>query len=66
MLSTKFLICSCGYIIYAKYYKCDPFTTKKINHPDQILPYYVLDVAKAVPGLSGLFIAGVFSTALRY
>lgn len=51
--------------MYAKYKDCDPFSNKQIKHPDQILPYYVLDVAKDIPGLPGLFISGVFSTALR-
>lgn len=29
-----------------------------------MLPYYVHDVAGYIPGLSGLFVAGVFSAAL--
>lgn len=31
---------------------------------DQIVPFFVLEVANKVPGLSGLFIAGIFSAAL--
>lgn len=38
--------------------------TKQIEKKDQLLPYYVLDVAGHIPGLSGLFIAGIFSAAL--
>lgn len=30
----------------------------------QILPYYVVEVAGSIPGISGLFIAGIFSAAL--
>lgn len=30
----------------------------------QILPYYVVEVAGSIPGISGLFIAGVFAAAL--
>ncbi|XP_017769090.1 PREDICTED: sodium-coupled monocarboxylate transporter 2-like [Nicrophorus vespilloides] len=53
-----------GLIIYAKYYNCDPITTGQVQKTDQILPYYVMDVAGHIPGLPGLFIAGVFCTAL--
>lgn len=28
---------------------------------DQIVPFFVLEVAAKVPGLSGLFIAGIFA-----
>ncbi|RZC33422.1 sodium-coupled monocarboxylate transporter 2-like [Asbolus verrucosus] len=53
-----------GLIIYARYSNCDPFITNQIKRNDQLLPYYVLDVAGNIPGLSGLFIAGVFSAGL--
>ncbi|RZC39191.1 SSF domain containing protein, partial [Asbolus verrucosus] len=53
-----------GFVMYAKYSDCDPFTTKEVTRNDQLLPYYVMDVARNIPGLSGLFIAGVFSAAL--
>lgn len=66
IIITKAICCYCGLIIYAKFADCDPLTSKQIDRPDQILPYYVLDVASHVPGISGLFVAGVFSTALRY
>lgn len=55
-----------GLIMYAKYSTCDPFTTGEVKRNDQLLPYYVMDVAGNVPGLPGLFIAGVVSAALRY
>lgn len=53
-----------GLIIYAKYEDCDPVTTGIVEKPDQIFPYYVMDVARSIPGLPGLFVAGVFSAAL--
>ncbi|XP_019875827.2 sodium-coupled monocarboxylate transporter 1 [Aethina tumida] len=53
-----------GLIMYTMYSDCDPFTTKHITNKDQLLPYYVMDVAQKIPGLSGLFIAGVFCAAL--
>lgn len=54
-----------GLIIYAKYANCDPFSTKKIITHDQLVPYFVLDVAGKIPGLPGLFISGIFCAALR-
>ncbi|XP_022915695.2 sodium-coupled monocarboxylate transporter 2-like [Onthophagus taurus] len=60
----KFVSVCTGLVIYSKYYNCDPFLTKKITQNDQLLPFYVIDVASSIPGLSGLFIAGVFCAAL--
>lgn len=51
--------------MYAKYYNCDPLKAGLIKRKDQLLPYYVIDVAGNILGLPGLFISGVFSTALR-
>jgi solute carrier family 5 (sodium-coupled monocarboxylate transporter), member 8/12 len=53
-----------GLIVYAKYESCDPVTTKQIKKLDQIVPLFVMDVATRIPGLPGLFIAGIFSAAL--
>ncbi|RZB40467.1 SSF domain containing protein, partial [Asbolus verrucosus] len=53
-----------GLIMYSKYANCDPFTTGVVQKNDQLLPYYVMDVASHIPGLSGLFIAGIFCAAL--
>ena len=32
----------------------------------KLLPYYVQEVAASFPGLTGLFISGLISAALRY
>lgn len=52
--------------MYARYSQCDPISAGLVNKPDQMVPFYVMDVASAIPGLSGLFIAGIFCAALRY
>uniref|UniRef100_A0A1B0CT26 Putative sodium/solute symporter n=1 Tax=Lutzomyia longipalpis TaxID=7200 RepID=A0A1B0CT26_LUTLO len=53
-----------GLIVYGKYEDCDPVSDGVVKKADQIFAYYVLDVASSIPGLSGLFVAGIFSAAL--
>ncbi|XP_057657298.1 putative sodium-dependent multivitamin transporter isoform X2 [Diorhabda carinulata] len=59
-LSTSFS----GLVIFSRYYNCDPITTQQIGSADQLLPYYVVDTMGHIPGLSGLFVAGIFSASL--
>ncbi|GJQ68435.1 hypothetical protein Trydic_g17021 [Trypoxylus dichotomus] len=54
----------CGLIMFTKYHDCDPLSAGKINTADQLLPYYIMDIGKALPGLPGLFTASVFSAGL--
>ncbi|KAJ3663250.1 hypothetical protein Zmor_007553 [Zophobas morio] len=53
-----------GLLMYAQYSKCDPFTSKKIQRHEQILPYYIMDVAGHVPGVSGFFLVALFCASL--
>lgn len=55
-----------GLLIFAKYSreKCDPVYNGDVLKYDQIFPYYVMDVARKIPGLPGLFIVGALSAAL--
>lgn len=53
-----------GLIAYAKYHACDPVKSGKIAKLDQIMPYFVMQESSMIPGLPGLFIAGIFSAAL--
>jgi len=60
-------VCMCvltGMLSYAYYWKCDPILTNRVKKPDQILPLLVMDTLGHIPGLPGLFVAGVFSAAL--
>ncbi|KAI4465477.1 sodium-coupled monocarboxylate transporter [Holotrichia oblita] len=59
-LSTSFA----GLTIYARYYKCDPVASGAIDMNDQLMPYFVVDTMGHLSGLTGLFIAGLFSAAL--
>nr|CAD7402666.1 unnamed protein product [Timema cristinae] len=60
----KALSCFIGLLIYSSYHDCDPIQTKRITRADQILPYFVMHTAEHIPGLPGLFVAGIFSAAL--
>nr|CAH7752855.1 unnamed protein product [Callosobruchus chinensis] len=61
------LLCSyCGMLLYAVYHRCDPLTTSLAKQKDQLLPLLVMDVLGDFPGIPGIFIAGIFSAALRY
>ncbi|CAG4992572.1 unnamed protein product [Parnassius apollo] len=56
--------CISGLAIFAVYKDCDPFASHKITAIDQLMPYYVVDAMRTVPGLAGLFVAGIFSASL--
>ncbi|XP_076361247.1 sodium-coupled monocarboxylate transporter 2-like [Tachypleus tridentatus] len=56
--------CLAGLIIYSKYHECDPITAGLVSAPDQLLPLFVMDVLRFLPGLPGLFVSGVYSAAL--
>lgn len=53
-----------GLLLHAMYHDCDPLTTKLAKHNDQLVPLLVMNVLGEIPGLTGCFIAGVFSAAL--
>ncbi|ODM96689.1 putative sodium-dependent multivitamin transporter [Orchesella cincta] len=53
-----------GLIIHAKYKDCDPILGKRIQSSDQLLPLFVVDSFKHIPGVTGLFIAGILSGSL--
>ncbi|KAL7288197.1 hypothetical protein TKK_0017749 [Trichogramma kaykai] len=54
----------CGLVIYARYFNCDPIESKIVERGDQIVPYYVMDITRNFPGLSGMFLAGIAGSAL--
>lgn len=53
-----------GLQMYAKYESCDPFMAGITRKIDQVLPYFVMDVGGKIPGLPGIFIAGIFAAAM--
>ncbi|XP_050533540.1 putative sodium-dependent multivitamin transporter [Daktulosphaira vitifoliae] len=56
--------CLSGLAIYSKYYNCDPIKAGRISKEDQLMTLYVLDTMGNIPGLTGLFVAGIFSSGL--
>ncbi|XP_032593224.1 sodium-coupled monocarboxylate transporter 1 isoform X1 [Drosophila grimshawi] len=60
------LSCCCymGLVIYAAYHDCDPISTKRAKVSDQLPLLLMMRTLGMLPGLPGLFVAGVFSAAL--
>jgi Na+/proline symporter len=48
-----------GLVIFARYSHCDPITANLVEKSDQLLPYFVVDSVRNIPGLIGLFVAGI-------
>ncbi|XP_054640972.1 sodium-coupled monocarboxylate transporter 1 [Dunckerocampus dactyliophorus] len=53
-----------GLTMYSIYKNCDPFTNGDVNTTDQLLPYLVMDILAAYPGIPGLFVAAAYSGTL--
>ncbi|XP_054745200.1 sodium-coupled monocarboxylate transporter 1 isoform X1 [Anastrepha obliqua] len=60
------MLCCCymGLLAFASYYDCDPLSTKLASASDQLPTLLVMKTVGDIPGLPGLFVAGVFSAAL--
>ncbi|XP_062403127.1 sodium-coupled monocarboxylate transporter 2 [Sardina pilchardus] len=60
------LVCAVfsGLIMYAYFENCDPWTEGLVQAPDQLMPYFVMEILGAYPGLPGLFVACAFSGTL--
>ncbi|XP_065835137.1 sodium-coupled monocarboxylate transporter 1-like [Oscarella lobularis] len=60
-------LCSlCGLVVYAVYSneRCDPISAHLVCKDDQILPFFVIDVLRGIPGLAGLFVSCIVSATL--
>ncbi|XP_071091565.1 sodium-coupled monocarboxylate transporter 1-like [Haliotis cracherodii] len=58
------LVCLTGFVIYARFHNDDPLENGSITKSDQIVPFYMMETLGFIPGLTGLFVASVFSAAL--
>ncbi|KPM05428.1 sodium-coupled monocarboxylate transporter 1-like protein 1 [Sarcoptes scabiei] len=66
-LGVAFLIscaCLCGIALFGVYHECDPLKSGLIAKTDQLMPYFVMDHLKHIPGMAGLFVSCVFSASL--
>ena len=54
-----------GMVVYAKYADCDPIRAGIVSKGDKLFPLFVMDTLGQFRGLPGLFVAGIFSGALR-
>jgi len=50
--------------MFAKFQKCDPLISGRICKADQLVPLFVSEEFKNIPGLTGFFIAGLMSGSL--
>merc|ERR1719433_1997991 len=64
LMTLSLSTCYAGLTMYAYYKGCDPLKLKRIEKGDQLLPLFVMDSMGNYPGLSGLFISGIFSGSL--
>ncbi|XP_050537051.1 sodium-coupled monocarboxylate transporter 2-like isoform X2 [Daktulosphaira vitifoliae] len=60
----KILTGAIGMLVYTKFKDCDPVMAGYIENDKNLLPLFVTNVASNYPGLTGLFISGIVSTAL--
>ncbi|CAG5121721.1 unnamed protein product [Candidula unifasciata] len=66
LLSFAAMLAACGIVLYAYFHflRCDPFEAGLITSRNQLTPYFVLHVLRDLPGMSGLYMATLFSAAL--
>lgn len=53
-----------GLTMFSIYKNCDPLTNNDVKSSDQLLPYLVMDILAAYPGIPGLFVAAAYSGTL--
>lgn len=53
-----------GLVLYAWFVDCDPISSGHVSSFDQVMPYFAKVRLSKIPGLTGFFIAGIFSATL--
>ena len=70
LLNTPLIICMtlstslAGIVMYAWFNGCDPVAAGQVYTFEQVTPYFAKIRMSKIPGLSGFFIAGIFSASL--
>lgn len=63
-ITITLLALSTGVALYSYFEKCDPVKDHEIAKYDQLVPYAVAKITESMPGMSGLFVAAVYSGTL--
>ncbi|KYB24974.1 hypothetical protein TcasGA2_TC031445 [Tribolium castaneum] len=53
-----------GFLIYAHYSNCDPLLSGKIKKHEQLVPYYIMEIAGNLPGVFSLTLVAFFCASL--
>jgi len=53
-----------GYIIYARYFDCDPLLSGIVTSRDQYVPLFAVETLSFIRGFSGIYVAGVLCASL--
>jgi len=53
-----------GMVVVSKYRGCSPILTQRVVTADQLFPLFVMDTMGHIPGIPGIFVAGIFSASL--
>ncbi|KAJ8687394.1 hypothetical protein QAD02_023188 [Eretmocerus hayati] len=64
LTSLSIATCTSGIAMYSYYYACDPLKQGRIKKPDELMPLFIMDTLSHLPGVPGLFVAGIFSAGL--
>ena len=64
MLVYAILIPACGLGILAYFRHCDPVQAEIIHKYDSIMPYFMTQMFKDAPGMTGLFISAAYSATM--
>lgn len=64
------LCCFGGLTLYANFAGCDPLTnpdaSKRIQNPNQLIPFFVLNNLDELPGIAGLVLGSIFCGILNW
>jgi len=53
-----------GMVVVSRYRGCDPIKTQRVMTADQLFPLFVMDTMGSIPGIPGIFVAGMFSASM--
>lgn len=53
-----------GFVMFSYYKYCDPIKAGWVYKHDQLIPYMISDIFRDFPGLTGLYIASIYSGTL--